>query len=56
MTLKESIELAHAELAEEAHRAAVDAAKTRIRKQMAMPWWQRLIPFTITIQRRNDNV
>jgi hypothetical protein len=52
MILKEAWE----EIEQEQHREAVEAAKVRLRKQMAMPWWQRLIPFKITIQRRTDNV
>lgn len=40
-----------AELEEEFHRRAVEAAKARIRKRRSLPWWRRLLPFEITIRR-----
>lgn len=42
---------ARAELASEDHRAAVDAAKQRIRERDTRPLWQRLFPFRIIIER-----
>lgn len=45
---------ARRELAEEAHRDAVNAAKNRIvEKAAAARWWHGLVPFKITIQRRD---
>lgn len=42
--------LAQAELNEERRRALIDAEKQRLR---ARRWWHRLIPFRITLTRRN---
>ena len=42
---------ARRELDAEARRAAVDAAKARIREHDARPLWKRLFPFTIKIER-----
>jgi hypothetical protein len=47
---------AEAELAADAFREAVQDAKARILLQRAVPWWQRLIPFTIKIERRTEHV
>jgi hypothetical protein len=47
---------AKAELDREDFLAAVAEAKTRILSRRAQPWWQRLIPFTIKIERRTDHV
>lgn len=44
--------LALMELDLEDHRAAVEAAKERIRARQGRPWWDRLLPFTIRIERR----
>lgn len=38
------------ELKEELFRAAVEAEKERLRNWK--PWWQRLLPWTISIKRR----
>jgi hypothetical protein len=38
------------EIAWEDHRAAVDAAKLRIREWRARPWWKRWLPFTLKIR------
>jgi hypothetical protein len=43
---------ARLELEAESRRAKVEAAKERIRARQGRSWWERLIPFTITIQRR----
>lgn len=51
MDLKTLEAEAQAELDAEAHRAAVDAAKARIRERDARPLWKRLFPFTIKIER-----
>lgn len=52
MSLIDDIEAeARAELEAEARRAAVDAAKQRIREHDARPLWKRLFPFTIKIVR-----
>lgn len=40
------------ELREEAFRDAVDAEKRRILSKPTDPWWHRVIPFTIKIERR----
>lgn len=56
MNADDIVRQAEAELAHEAFRDAVAEAKLRIQRQRAMPLWQRLIPFKITIQRRTDNV
>lgn len=56
MTAEDIVREAEAELTQEAFREAVAEAKTRILSRRAQPWWQRLIPFTITIQRRTDHV
>ncbi|MER8640980.1 hypothetical protein [Mesorhizobium sp. M1252] len=56
MNTEDIVRQAEAELAAEAHRDAVAEAKQRILRKRAVPLWQRLIPFTITIQRRTDNV
>ena len=39
------------ELNEEERRKAIDAAKERLRKQRPKPWWVRLFPFRIKIER-----
>ncbi len=41
-----------AELAAEERAARVAAAKERIRARRGRPWWDKLIPFTITITRK----
>ncbi len=42
---------AHAELEAEALRTAVDQAKDRMRHWDARPWWKRLFPYSIKIER-----
>ena len=42
---------ARAEIEAEDRRAAIDAAKVRIREHDARPLWKRLFPFTIKIER-----
>ena len=42
---------AAAELDAERHREAVNAAKERIRARRGRPWWKRLVPFVIRIER-----
>jgi hypothetical protein len=38
------------ELAEEDHRAAVAAAKQRVKEWRARPWWKRWLPFYVEIR------
>lgn len=45
--------LAREEIAEEDFDADVEAEKVRIRTHV--PWWHRIIPFTITVKRRKPN-
>ena len=40
------------ELDVEEKRRRIDAAKERIRATRGRPWWRRLFPFTIKIERR----
>ncbi len=56
MKTEDIVRQAENELAAEAFRDAVAEAKLRIRRKRAMPLWQRLIPFKITIELRTDNV
>lgn len=51
MDTKQIEQEAAAELALEEHRRAVEAAKERIRARRGRPWWKRLVPFTIKIER-----
>jgi hypothetical protein len=44
------LQVAKAEVQEERFRAAVEAEKTRLRQHR--PWWERLLPFVIRIERR----
>ena len=46
---KTPIELAMAEIEKERFRAAVEAEKARLRA--ARPWWQKLFPYRIKIER-----
>jgi len=43
--------LAKAELRDEEFRALVEARKVAIREAKGRPWWARIFPFRITIQR-----
>jgi hypothetical protein len=56
LNVQDIVRQAEEELAAERHRNRVEAAKANILRQEAMPWWQRLIPFTIKIERRTVNV
>lgn len=47
------ISQAKKELAEERYRAAVKQEKERLRAKAARPWWAKLFPWRITIERRN---
>lgn len=49
MDPKEIIKRAQAELEEESFRAAVEREKERLRNKR--PWWKRLFPFVIKIER-----
>lgn len=54
MTPNEIEVLALDEIRREDRRAAIDAAKARIREKAARRrWWHRLFPFVITITRRD---
>lgn len=51
MNIKDLEAEARAELDAEAHRSAVDHMKVRLRERDARPWWQRLFPYQIKIER-----
>lgn len=44
-------EEAGTELANEPRRAAIDAAKVRIRERRNRPWWRELFPYRVHIER-----
>lgn len=50
--LREIIEQARNELDREEHRAAVDRMKQHMRDEAGRPWWRRVFPWKITIERR----
>lgn len=53
MDPKSVLDAARAEVEQENFRIAVDAEKRRLRTQQS--WWDKLFPFTIKIERK-DNV
>jgi hypothetical protein len=55
MDASQIIEQARRELEEERYRQRVEETKNRLRAQAGRPWWQRVFPWRIRIERiRND--
>lgn len=42
---------ARQELDQEAYRAAVETSKARLRERRMRPWWKRLFPYRIHLER-----
>ena len=48
-----AIRAAKREIGEEDRRARIEECKRRLRAKAARPWWAKLFPWRITIERRN---
>lgn len=51
MNVSEIVRQATSELEQEAFRTAVEVEKTRLRELRSRPWWQRLFPFKLKLER-----
>lgn len=52
MDIKEIEAEAQAELDKDLRRKAIDEAKARLRAKASRPWWAKLFPWRITIERK----
>ena len=50
--IEDIVNQAEREVADEIRRIAVDKAKARLRAKAARPWWARIFPWRIKIERR----
>ena len=51
LDMKDIEKQAREEIAHEDHQQAVAAAKLRIREEMGRPWWRKLFPYRIKLEK-----